>query len=327
MIHENSLNLLYNLFKQNQKENLTICFLSECSELFYHKILIEHKFKEIAFDSIFENEISSFNSILFMRNSQLNNKWRIICPCISGYLIKESYFKLSENRIKKFFSEQNNFSKMNLDESEYIVLRYSSSGSTNFIYLIYHIREKKLFAFKRQSEIISELYKRELKNYLKLSHPFIPKFYGFIKNENILIIEFINGQTLLNIERIQLTINEKFTIIFEIMIVLEFIHRNKFIYRDLKPDNVMIDKNKTVALIDFDRMLNFDDESRSIDSSQFFASPEIQTENLSSASDVYSFGKMIYYIIEEECQITNETKELDKYPELKNIYERCINRD
>lgn len=39
------------------------------------------------------------------------------------------------------------------------------------------------------------------------------------------------------------------------MVVIEYIHYNGFIYRDIKPDNFIVDENKSLYLIDFDEMI------------------------------------------------------------------------
>lgn len=51
----------------------------------------------------------------------------------------------------------------------------------------------------------SKLMNRELNNYFKLNHQLLPKFNGTITKQNnadYLIIEYINGQTLLNIQQL-----------------------------------------------------------------------------------------------------------------------------
>ena len=41
------------------------------------------------------------------------------------------------------------------------------------------------------------------------------------------------------------------------MIVLEFLHRNHYIYQDLKPNNVMVDENKTIIrMINLNNLIN-----------------------------------------------------------------------
>ena len=113
------------------------------------------------------------------------------------------------------------------------------SGSIFKVYLIFHIENEELYAIKRQKikdAKITKLMKREIINYSRLKHP-------LLSIDNNIIIEYINGQSLENIEILHLTDNERIKIIFELLATIEFFHLNHLIYSDLKPNNVIIDWN------------------------------------------------------------------------------------
>ena len=84
-----------------------------------------------------------------------------------------------------------------------------------------------------------------------LDSPYIPKFYGTINDRNLQypVIQFINGRTLSNIDELQLSFEEKANIIVEIAAAIKYIQFKGFVYRDLKPDNVMIDENNNIFII------------------------------------------------------------------------------
>ena len=237
-------------------------------------------------DDIFTTEIDNFNKELFLSHSndlELQKIWQFIKPCISGYLIKESYEKTKIDRLNNIInfekgkeklleatsilsknttipSTKESFNEIPIiiKEEEIIELRDIGPGFNFKTVLIYHIEREELYAEKKQQGIspeIEKLKEREIELYSKVQHPLIPKLIGIGPNKEYLIIEFINGRTLLEINEVQLNFNEKITIFFELMIIIEFLHRKGFVYRDLKPNNIIIDENKTAILIDFDRMI------------------------------------------------------------------------
>ena len=123
---------------------------------------------------------------------------------------------------------------------------------------MYHIEYEELFVIKKPNysdHEVNKLKKREISNYLNMNHPLIPKFIGKTKYNGYLIIEYINGDTLNDINLSEFSKEDKIKIIFELLLIIQYLHSKEYVYRDLKPNNVIIDNNKTAILIDFDRMI------------------------------------------------------------------------
>ena len=94
----------------------------------------------------------------------------------------------------------------------------------------------------------------------------------------------------------------------------------------------MIDANKNLVLIDFDRLLNTD---RITENTQFtndfssdFKAPEINSGNFSYECDIYSIGLMIYYIMSEKRpSLKNSLECFENNSILKEIYLECTEID
>ena len=174
-----------------------------------------------------------------------------------GYIIKKAYFNTADRRDKR-----NNTIKINEEKpqvfnaNDFIEIR-----SFNCNKLLYSIQHSQLFFMKtfdiknssnREEE--NKYFEREQNCYekIQIDHPYQLKYFGSIENDSkkSLILDFINGSTLKCTKN--LSFIEKISIILEIMISIEVLHLEGFIYRDLKPDNIIIDKNKNAILIDFD---------------------------------------------------------------------------
>ena len=101
---------------------------------------------------------------------------------------------------------------------------------------IIHIRNEQLFMSKVKSPWIVELYA------------------SFQEDEYLyLIMEFLPGGDFMNllIEKDKLTEKESKFYIAELILAVESIHKLDCIHRDIKPDNILIDKNGHIKLSDF----------------------------------------------------------------------------
>lgn len=266
-------------------QGLNFYFLNNSKDIFNSCISIKyHEIESINSSSFEEEEIKSFIRNFYFKNNKKKKKkdsktnekekniWPFILSATGRYLINHAYYKLTNDHVKNYRSSSENV-KISIDDV--IELRYLSNGSSFKTILCYHIEKEELFVIKKPIKNfydIPKLMRRELNNYLHLKHPFLPKFFG--TEEQILasnddpsyvVIEFINGRTLEFINQIGLKKEDKIRIIYELMTIMKYLHKNHFIYRDLKPDNVMIDKSNTAILIDFDRMVSYDDIKNSED--------------------------------------------------------------
>lgn len=318
-------NLLYLLSK---KQNLDIYFLNNAKDKFNLKISYnEKKFPE-------EFDISDFNQNLCLKKRNHPKIWdKYIVPCISEYLIMSSFEKKSD-RFNDFSNTQNQFEKQEkVKEKEYIFIRDISSTDLFSIKLIYHIETQLMFVIKFPigTEHL-ELIQRESEYYQNknLLHPLLPKFFG-TTTEGYIIIEYIKGKTLDKIKELGLNEDEKLGIIIKLVLIIIHLHYNNFIYSDLKPNNIIIDHDKNPILIDFDNMIYNDKMNELNSNSRNFNLPYLAPENtFKYESDVYSFGKLLYFIMtEKEPQKKNYIKieDFGKYPELFEIYLNCINEN
>ena len=303
----------YQAFFSNNP-NLSIYFLEYTRNIFNSIINLQNLQYEI--DDNFKDEIKNFNDevILYKTTFFKQETLKSILSCITGYLIQEAYTKANLrlnlcDQIIKLLKESENKTKIIEDctKEDYIELRNLGTGSSATVKLIYHLERCELFALKIPKDAKSYLNDREIRNLIEMNpHPLVSKYYGITKDNNYLITNYFEGQELSDIDKkdksgnklLNLTIEDKILIIAQLMLIIENLNYQKFIYRDLKPNNVIINHNKIAFLVDYDRMIRYDDTIQedykyTADFASKFMKPEATRGEIKDKCDIYSIGKMI----------------------------------
>lgn len=156
----------------------------------------------------------------------------------------------------------------------------------------------KIFQSKNEEKLIYDTF-----NITKaIMHPFICQDFDLMKSsqgDNILFMEYVEGKTLLEYANSHspLPESEIRTIFGQLVIAVDFLHKNQIIHRDLKCENIMIDQNKNIRLIDLSFSCQNVDLHSTICGSPGYIAPEmIKNSQYSDSIDIWSLGVIIYAI-------------------------------
>lgn len=201
--------------------------------------------------------------------------------------------------------------------NRYLIARGIARGGFGVVYLAKDLTlPGKYWALKEMTrlgpspELFERSFKIEAEMLSKLEHPSIPTISDFFieNNKLYLVMTYIKGETLkkmLSLLKKGEHFSEEQVLKWSLSIceVLEYLHNRPkpIIFKDIKPDNIMITEDEQVKLIDFGiaRVIEDTDDSRTQHPaiSPGYSPPEQISGKTDPRSDVFSLGATMYHLL------------------------------
>lgn len=197
-------------------------------------------------------------------------------------------------------------------------------GGMGEVFLAEHRRMKRPVVIKvlpqdaTKSDYALKRFQREVEAAAKLSHPNVVTAFDAGEENGIhyLVMEFVDGRDLASVvnEQGPLSISSAVDCILQAAHGLQYAHTQGIIHRDIKPDNLLLDKSGTIKILDmglarFDRFVQDDiahetglTSDNQIVGTVDYMSPE-QADDSSTVdrrSDIYSLGCTMFRLITGE---------------------------
>jgi eukaryotic-like serine/threonine-protein kinase len=148
-------------------------------------------------------------------------------------------------------------------------------------------------AFRREQEVLK-----------RLTHPNIVRLYGSgrCEDRSYLLLEYFAGPSLFDVleslPKRRLHVPDAIRATMHIGAAVHYLHRQGFLYRDLKPSNVLLREGIPI-LVDFDVVRKIDQRRPAdrLGTAPYMAPEQVLREPLSPATDVYGLGALLYELL------------------------------
>ncbi len=146
---------------------------------------------------------------------------------------------------------------------------------------------------------------REAQSAGNLEHPNIITIYevGKEDNQTFIVMQYVDGESL----KEAIASGKKYSPVEVVDLMtclcdaLEFAHNNKIVHRDIKPGNILLDKQERPYLVDFGvariEMSTMTQSGTIVGTPSYMAPEQIQGARVDARADIFSLGVIIYEML------------------------------
>ena len=186
------------------------------------------------------------------------------------------------------------------------------TGGMAAVYLANDLILDRLVAIKvlrldfRQNDDAMRRFRREALSATQLTHPNIVGVYdvGQSQEMNYIVMEYVEGTDLKDYVRQRGALHpiEAVRIMMQIVSAIAAAHQNRIIHRDIKPQNILIDREGNVKITDFGIAVALSDTSltqtNTLLGSVHYLSPEQARGGMATIqTDIYALGIVLYELL------------------------------
>ncbi|OLN86522.1 cAMP-dependent protein kinase type 2 [Colletotrichum chlorophyti] len=192
--------------------------------------------------------------------------------------------------------------------TDFDILRTLGTGSFGRVHLVQSKHNQRFYAVKvlKKAQVVKmkqvEHTNDERKMLGEVKHPFLITLWGtFQDSKNLyMVMDFVEGGELFSLLRKSGRFPNPVAKFYaaEVTLALEYLHSRNIIYRDLKPENLLLDRHGHLKITDFGFAKRVPDKTWTLCGTPDYLAPEVvSNKGYNKSVDWWSLGILIYEML------------------------------